>query len=272
MRGVHHLGGLASAGASLKGAGKGGGSDAEIVRLPTGSGQYTCPTFSTPSSNPRSITVDPATGNLVSYDFATDLIYVHDGLTGTVLSSFASPDPSATIEDMEIDPATGNLLLMGGGKVQIQDGVSETALMEIAGVGGSGFTVLSGNFVTTSGHTIRTHDGFSSTVASSVTVDSNLPTLVGLTVDPTGQFLVCAGNNNSDPSLIYVTPETGSFAAGFRTCPSCHGVAFDQEGRVVTMTRTGDKFYVPVMENGFVADGAIYAARPDQYTRDDNFS
>lgn len=89
--------------------------------------------FRAPATAPTAITVDPATGNLISADRGTDRIYIHDGISGTVLSSFAVPGTGErNIIGMFVDRNTGNLVssTSGGGTNTfcIHDGISATIL------------------------------------------------------------------------------------------------------------------------------------------------
>ena len=45
--------------------------------------------FPSPSSSPAGLAYDGT--NLISCDYSTDRIYIHDGVSSTILSSFSSP-------------------------------------------------------------------------------------------------------------------------------------------------------------------------------------
>jgi hypothetical protein len=121
--------------------------------------------FSSPGANPTGITV--IGGNLISYSFTTNLIYIHSGITSTISSSFTAPttgiiklatdgtnlisfsdtlntvyihsgvtstvSSSFTLSEnaskIAIDQASGNLIAAGtSGSIWIYNGITNTLL------------------------------------------------------------------------------------------------------------------------------------------------
>ena len=135
------------------------------------------------------------------YDLANDpleqnnLINIHDGISSTILSSFASP--STFIQGLAF--ANGNLISTddGTGLIYIHDGISSTILSSFVSGGLSGLTFANGNLISVTSIVIQVHDGISNTILSSFSTPSTNP-----------QGLAFANGNlistDSNTDLIYI--------------------------------------------------------------------
>ncbi len=135
-------------------------------------------TFASPDSTLTGLAYDAATGNLISVDAGTKLIYIHDGISATTSSSFAIPGGSNFASGLAVDPATGNLLSndYGTDLIYVHDGISSTVLSTITApetsVQGIAVDPFTGNLICSASgsNTIYVHSGLTSTVSSSFTV------------------------------------------------------------------------------------------------------
>ena len=186
--------------------------------------------FPTPGNQSFDISVDPLTGNLISCDPGTDLIYVHDGISAAILDSFSAPG-SEVVVGVAVDPATGNLVSCDDNStVYIHDGISATILDSFStpGVAARGIAIdpSTGNLISCAAGNdlIYIHDGISSTVLSSFNPPG--PTSLGLTVDTaTGNLISCDGGTD----LIYTHDGISENILRSISAPggSANGVAFN---------------------------------------------
>ena len=168
--------------------------------------------FSGPSTTILSNFASPSTGlyglafdgtNLISCDEATDLIYIHDGISATILSSFSAVSrrglafdgtnlisattntiyihdgisatilssfsaPSSNIVSISFD---GNNLIscdFSTKLIYIHSGITSTILSSFASPGGpTGLAIYGTNLISATYDTIYIHDGISATILSS---------------------------------------------------------------------------------------------------------
>jgi hypothetical protein len=137
--------------------------------------------FSPPDLNPRGLTYDTSTGNLISGDKGTNNIYIHDGVSSTILSSFASP--ATLIWGLAYDTSTGNLISCdaSSSRIYIHNGISSTILASFPSPDlnprGLTYDTSTGNLIScdTNSGLIYIHDGVSSTILSSFASPSSDP-------------------------------------------------------------------------------------------------
>jgi len=144
-------------------------------------------------------------GNLISCDFDTYRIYIHDGISSTILSSFIVSSGDWRPTGLAFDGA--NLIscitniVAGGGKIYIHDGVSSTILSSFSSpdTAPQGLTFNGANLISCDygADKIYIHDGVSSTILSSFSSPSTFPQ--GLAFDGTN-LISC----DYDTKKIYI--------------------------------------------------------------------
>ena len=209
---------------------------------------YTIASFASPSTFPRGLAIDPATGNLISCDYGTDLIYIHSGISSTVSSSFASP--STLPRGLAIDPATGNLISCDydAKLIYIHSGISSTVSSSFASPStspaGVAIDPATGNLISCDNDTdlIYIHDGISSTILSSFASPSTYPR--ELAIDPlTGNLISC----DDDTNLIYIHDGISSTILSSFASPSTFptGLAIDPAtGNLISCDNGTDLIYI----------------------------
>jgi len=87
--------------------------------------------FAAPDASPQGLAYDNMTGNLLSIDLGTDLIYIHSGITSTVSSTIISPSScrGLTYHNNIINMVTGNIF---PGGIQVHKGMSQTVIQSLA--------------------------------------------------------------------------------------------------------------------------------------------
>ena len=136
--------------------------------------------FPTPYSTPQAITFD---GNdIISGDWSTDLIYVHEGINDTIRRSFDTASPTSNIVALTF----ANPNLISGyqiGTIYIHDGISD-AILDAWGQGISlaGLAFDGTNLISCDSTTIYVHDGLTSAITRSFAAPANM---AGLAFDGT---------------------------------------------------------------------------------------
>jgi hypothetical protein len=211
--------------------------------LPTGT---ILSSFPSPSSSPSGLTYDGT--NLISCDYDTDTIYIHDGVSSTILSSFSSPGqvPNGLTYDGT------NLISCDhfADRIYVHDGVSSTILSSFSSPGPipSGLAYDGTNLISCDNNTdtIYIHDGVSSTILSSFATPTVQPK--GLTYDGTN-LISCV--SDTDFHVIYIHDGVSSTILSSFTTPDLLpvGLAYDGtnliscdnlDNRIYTHTNVGD--------------------------------
>ena len=164
-------------------------------------------------------------GNLISSDWIVDKVYVHSGITSTILSSFAySGNPSGLVYNGT------NLISCSDttDKIYIHDGISSTILSSFASPGGapSALTYVGGNLISADGdaNRIYIHSGITSTISSSFAAPSSSP--VGIVYD--GTNLISARSAASD--IIYIHDGISSTILSSFACPGIAPMGLTYDG------------------------------------------
>ncbi len=197
--------------------------------------------FSTPAGSMASLTFDWTTGNLISCDNITKLIYIHDGISSTILSSFESPNLSPFGVAFDGD----NLISCGlsPNLIYIHDGVSSTILSSfacpstsISDIAFDGTNLISCD---TSTHMIYKHSGISATISSSFASPGIIPS--GIAFDGVN-LISCDGNSTT--GLIYIHNGISATILSSFESPALYirGLAFDLVHLISSNTNT-DKIY-----------------------------
>jgi DNA-binding beta-propeller fold protein YncE len=211
--------------------------------LPTGT---ILSSFASPANLPVGLAFDASTGNLISSDIGTDLIYIHSGVTSTVSSNFSPPANS--VFAMSYDTATGNLIICDRDTdlIYIQDGVSGTNLSSFASPSaeptGLAYDSSTGNLISSDRNTdlIYIHDGISSTILSSFASPGSFPS-----------GLAMAGTNlvscDRDTDRIYVHDGiTSAILVSFASPSSSpYGLTYNSStGNLISCDIDSDLIYI----------------------------
>ena len=193
--------------------------------------------FATPASKPTGLTYGGS--NLISCDFDTDKIYVHDGITADIITSFATPGSAP--DGLTYDGL--NLISCDSGlnKIFVHDGVTDTIttsfaspLSNISGLTYDGTNLISCD--TAALDTIYVHTGISATITTSFAAPG--PNIKGLTYDGTNLISFDDTNNK-----IYVHDGiTASILTSFSATNDI-GLAYDGSNLIACNDGT-NKIYV----------------------------
>jgi len=195
--------------------------------------------FSTPGPSPIGLAFDG--NNLISCDFNTDRIYIHDGVSSTVSSNFASP--GAFPYGLTFDGT--NLISCDGvaARIYVHSGVSSTTLSNFAtpGTFPTGLAFDGTNLIScdASSDTIYVHSGISSTISSSFASPGGGSSL-GLTFD--GTNLISCDNS---AEIIYIHDGVSSTILDSFSSPSGNpsGLTFNGTN-LISCDTSSDTIYV----------------------------
>jgi len=184
--------------------------------------------------------------NLISCDSGVDRIYIHDGISSTILSSFATPSTYPT--GLAFDGTNLISCDRDADKIYIHDGISSTILSSFASPGGipKGLAFDGTNLISSDSEAdkIYIHDGISSTILSSFASPGDYPT--DLTFDGTN---LISGDNidafTSGISKIYVHDGISSTILYSFPSPgkSPAGLVFDGTN-LISSDSEADKIYI----------------------------
>jgi DNA-binding beta-propeller fold protein YncE len=178
--------------------------------------------FASPSTLPTGLTFDGT--NLISCDDSTNTIYVHDGISSTILSSFTSPGINPT--SLTFDGTNLISCDAASDTIYVHDGISSTILSSFSspstsprGLAFDGTNLISSDI---DSDTIYVHDGISSTILSSFASPSTSPR--GIVFDGTN-LISC--DQNADTIYVHdgISSTILSSFASQGTSPT--GIAFD---------------------------------------------
>ena len=164
-----------------------------------------------------------------------DTIYIHDGVTSTVLLSFGAPGGSYSAQGangLAFDDVNGNLISVNSWSdtLYIHDGISSTVSTSFSHVDWFGLTFDGANLIcikfTPPGgdNRFHIHDGVTSTIVTTVSVPGNYAR--GITFDGTN-LIYC--DTERTPGKIYILDDKSSTVIGSFSSPdtSPEGLAFD---------------------------------------------
>ena len=186
--------------------------------------------------------------DLMSVDVSTNVwtIYIHDGISGTITTSFSTPNNQP--QDLTID-ANGNLISMDliEQSVYIHDGITSTVTTSFSTPNNEprGMTLdSSGNLITSDSveDSIYIHDGITDTITTSFSSPNGAPK--GLTIDAAGNLI--SADSTEDSIYIHdgITDTiTTSFSSPNGT-PT--GLSIDGSGNLLSADRVRDSIYVHV--------------------------
>lgn len=189
---------------------------------------------------PMPALLSPPPVNLISSDTTAGRIYIHDGVSNTVSSSFLSPSSiptGLTFDGTNLISADTNLNI-----IYIHDGVSSAILSSFSAPGASphGLAYDGTNLISSDGSTgrIYIHDGISSTILSSFLSPSSTPT--GLAFD--GANLISA---DAFSDTIYIHDGISSTILSSFSAPgiSPQGLAYDGVN-LISVDTAADTIYV----------------------------
>ncbi len=178
--------------------------------------------FSSPGPAPTGLTFDGT--NLISCDNNSDTIYIHDGISISILSSFSSPNTLP--RGLTFDGTNLISCDQGTATIYIHDGISSSILSSFSspGVAPTGLAFDGTNLISCyrSANTIYIHDGISSSILSSFSSPGAAPD--GITFDG-ANLISCSGTL----ATIYINRETSSDILYSLPSPSSSpsGLAFD---------------------------------------------
>lgn len=153
------------------------------------------------------MTYDSGGGNIISSDSgAPGIIYIHNGISGAISSSFNSPGINP--QGLAYDPVGGNLISCDSASnlIYIHSGITSTISSSFASPSTSitGLTIdtSTGNLISCDNSTglIYIHSGITSTVSSSFSSPSTNPS--GLTYDKQTGHLISL-NETSGNSIVF---------------------------------------------------------------------
>ena len=186
--------------------------------------------FSAPSSGPSGLAID-SSGNLISCDINSNMIYIHSGITSTISSSFASP--STNPSGVAID-SSGNLISCdtSSNTIYIHSGITSTISSSFASpsTNPSGLVIdSSGNLISCDydSDTIYIHSGITSTISSSFSSPSTTP--YGLAIDSSGNLISC-----DYADTIYIHSGITITILNSFSSPSSSGLAIDSSGNLIS--------------------------------------
>ena len=184
--------------------------------------------FSSPGGVPRGLTY--AEGNLISCDSAAGIIYIHNGVSSSILSNFSAPASSPF--DLAFDGT--NLISCDSAtdRVYIHDGISASVLSSFAGPSTNlyGITYDGTNLISFDAGTnlYYVHSGISSTILSSFSITEPTTAGHGITYDGTNLITTRAGSAGAI-GVIIVSNGVGPKIKTKLDAPSTNlnGVAYD---------------------------------------------
>lgn len=127
--------------------------------------------LSTPAAQPSGVAFDGT--NLISSDQGADLIYIHDGINASILSSFSTANPTFQIQALTFD-GTNLISCDTSDTIYIHDGISASILTSFSSPSSllSGIAYDGTNLISSDQETglIYIHSGISATILSSFSV------------------------------------------------------------------------------------------------------
>jgi hypothetical protein len=198
--------------------------------------------FNSPNNDPRGVAFDGT--NLISCDLAAKKIYVHDGISDTILSSFDAP----AVGPHSITFDGTNLIscgfFSGDAKIYIHNGISASILTSFnapgsypVGLAFDGTNLISTNSGVKSSVTI--HSG----VSSSVITSFNLPFggVTGIAFD--GTNLVAVSGESTDKIYILDGKSPSILRSFDSPSSSPRGLAFDGKN-LISCDSSAHKIYL----------------------------
>jgi hypothetical protein len=201
-------------------------------------------------------------GGLITCDLSSNKIYIHHDITGSILTSFASPDVSPNGVGLTADR---NLLSVDAGtnEIYIHSGLTSTVTTTISGLS---YTVPSGAEVDSSGNivgasqgdrSIYIHSGTTSTITSSFSAPDTSGTggaLTGIGLDESGNLvtLVTSGHGWGNQSKVSIHAGiTSTITSSFENALESDnllltGIDVDENGNVVTCNTVTQRIRVHV--------------------------
>ena len=194
--------------------------------------------FTPPAVDGRGVTFDGK--NLISNDVTTDLIYIHDGVSDTILSSFAAP--SSSPQEMTFDGTNLISLDNSTDRIYIHDGISASVSSSFAtstsnpqGMTYDGTNLITGDDVAGK---IYIHNGISASVSSSFNMPST--DLSSLAFDGINLF-----SSDPDTDTAYLHKGVSSTVQfTFKVSNVSGGMASLGSGRLVIMNYVNDRISI----------------------------